>query len=113
MKIIATRNYERRASRLFSAKERMASEAEIVAQPDAWPVIPGTGGARKARVGMRGHGKRGGGRVIYFYSQSPSLIALLDIYAKSAKENLTYADQQNIRAAIQEIREALRPDGAG
>ncbi len=113
MRVIASRNYERRAARLLSPEERAKSEAEIVARPDAGPLIAGTGGARKARTAMRGRGKRGGGRVIYYYYPSAPLVALLDIYAKGEKEDLTHADKQDIRAAIQEIRDAARTDGAG
>ena len=78
-----------------------------MARPDAWPVIQGTGGARKARVRLPGRGKSGGARIIYFFSATPALIAFLDIYAKGAKEDLTAADKQAIRAAIAEIRAAL------
>ena len=87
---------------------RTAAEAAIVARPDAWPIIQGTGGARKARIGLPGRGKSGGARVIYFFSVTPSVVAFLDIYAKNAKEDLTAADKQDIRAAIAEIRAALR-----
>jgi hypothetical protein len=113
MKVVATREYDRRAARLLSPTERASAEAEILARPDAWPVIAGTGGARKARIAMQGRGKRGGARVIYYYSPSPALVALLDLYAKSAKEDLTHADKKEIRAAIGEIRQALRTHGAG
>jgi mRNA-degrading endonuclease RelE of RelBE toxin-antitoxin system len=108
MQVVASRNYERRAQRLLSPQERAVAEAEIISRPEAWPVIQGTGGARKARIAMRGRGKRGGGRIIYFYSSSLSLLALLDIYAKGTKEDLTQDDKKGIRAAIQEIRAALR-----
>ncbi len=113
MKLIASRNYQRRATRLLSRDERAAAEAGIVARPQAWPVIPGTGGARKARIALRGRGKRGGDRIIYFFSLSADLVALPDVYARGAKEDLTHADKQDIRSAIQEIRDALRPDRAG
>ena len=35
--------------------------------PDAGEVIRGTGGIRKVRWGMAGRGKRGGGRVVYYW----------------------------------------------
>jgi len=91
----------------------MAAEAVIVARPEAWPVIQGTGGARKARIGLPGRGKSGGARVIYFFSATPALVAFLDIYAKNTKEDLTSADKQDIRAAIGEIRKALSGSGRG
>ena len=101
MRVIATRGYERAAARLLTAEARAAAEAEIVARPDAWPVIPGTGGARKARIALPGRGKRGGARVIYFFLLARDVLFLLDIYAKNAKENLTRADYQEIRRRIE------------
>jgi len=108
MKVVASQNYARRATRLLSAEERAIAEAEIIARPDAWPVIQGTGGARKARIALSGRGKRGGARLIYFYAPTDSLLALLDLYAKGDKEDLTAADKSAIRAAIHAIRIALR-----
>ena len=78
-----------------------------MARPEAWPVIPGTGGARKARIGLPGRGKRGGARVIYFFSAAGEVIALLDMYAKADKEDLTNAEKQELRDAIAEIEAAL------
>jgi hypothetical protein len=109
--VIASRRYARMAARLLSPAARSAAEAAIVARPDAWPVIQGTGGARKARIGLPGRGKSGGARVIYFFNASPSVVAFLDIYAKNTKEDLTGADKRDIHAAIDEIREALRSPG--
>ena len=110
-RVIATRNYQRRAARLLSPDARVTAEAVIVARPDAWPVIQGTGGARKARIGLPGRGKSGGARVIYFFSATPALVAFLDIYAKNTKEDLSSADKHDIHAAIGEIRRALRAPG--
>jgi len=52
MRVIATRGYDRRGARLLSAEERAAAEAAIVARPDAWPVIPGTGRRTQARIAL-------------------------------------------------------------
>jgi hypothetical protein len=109
MRVIAASTYERRAARLLSA-ERTTAEAEITARPDVWPVIPGTGGAREARIALPGRGKRGGARVICFFSMSRGVIAFFDIYAKSVKENLTGADKRDLKAAIAEITAAVRAD---
>jgi hypothetical protein len=104
-RVIATRGYERLAARLLTSEARIAAEAEakIVARPDAWPVIAGTGGARKARIALMGRGKRGGARVIYFVLTARGALYLLDIYAKNAKEDLTSADKQEIRRRIEAI----------
>jgi hypothetical protein len=107
MRVIASPHYERRSTKLLSPEERAIAEAGIIARPEAWPIISATGGARKARIAVGGRGKRGGGRLIYFFSATPAAIALLDVYAKNEKEDLTHADKIAIRAAIQQIRKAL------
>lgn len=108
MRLIATRGYERAAARLLIAEARATAEAEIAARPEAWPVIPGTGGARKARIPLPGRGKRGGARVIYFVLVGPGVLFLFHIYAKNAKEDLSSGDKQDLREAIAEIRAADR-----
>jgi hypothetical protein len=103
MLVFATRGYERAAARLLTPEARAAAEAGIAVRPDAWPVIPGTGGARKARIALPGRGKRGGARVIYFVLTARGALYLLDIYAKNAKEDLTSADKQEIRRRIEAL----------
>lgn len=112
MRIIATRAFDRAAAKLLTVAERAAAEAAIAARPDAWPVIRGSGGARKARIGRGGQGKRGGARVIYFFNPSPGLLAFIALYAKNEKEDLSDADLKAIRAAIGDIRAALGNDPA-
>ncbi len=62
--------------------------AWIAENPGAGDVVPGSGRIRKVRWVCKGHGKRGGVRVIYFAAPSKGLIWLLTIYAKSNKENI-------------------------
>ena len=52
-------------------------------------MIPGCDGLRKARSGLPGRGKRGGGRVIYYIVVNRTTILLLDLYAKNDQEDLT------------------------
>jgi hypothetical protein len=111
MRVVASRSYERRAKRPLTPEERAVAEAGIIARPEAWPVIQGTGGARKARVGFGARGKSGGGRIIYFFAPSSALQVLLDIYAKRDKDDLSHDDKKDIRDAIQEIRRAVGPHG--
>jgi len=113
MRIIASRAFDRAAARLLTPAERDAVEAGLIARPEAWPLIRGSGGARKARIARAGQGKRGGGRVIYFHMPSPATLVLLAIYAKNEMENLSDADTKAIRAAIAEIRAALGHDAQG
>jgi hypothetical protein len=100
MKVVATRGYDRRARKLFSPAERTTAELEIALAPEVWPVIAGTGGARKARAARGGRGKSGGARVIYYVVTRKGLLYLLDVYTKSAKEDLTNADKDEIRKLV-------------
>lgn len=103
MEIFRTKVYARRARKLMREKELRVAEQEIVDAPDQWPVIAGTGGARKARAARGDSGKRGGVRIIYFYQTSAGAIYLFDIYAKNEQEDITDVSKQFLRAAIQTI----------
>jgi hypothetical protein len=76
---------------------------EIALAPTAWPVIADTGGARKARAARGGRGKSGGARVIYYVVTHRGVLYLLDVYAKSAKEDLSDAEKHEIRKRIAAI----------
>ncbi len=103
MKVVATANYQRRAKKLLSADDRARLELELAARWDGWPVIPGTGGARKARFAMAGKGKSGGARVIYFVPTARGVLYLLDVYAKKAKEDLTDAEKRDLRRFLEAV----------
>jgi hypothetical protein len=100
--------YERRVRRMLDPEERAAMEAFIAAAPERHPVIPGTGGFRKARWRREGRGKRGGVRVIYFFVSARGVVYFADIYAKNEKENLTAADQALLKQETKGIQERTR-----
>jgi hypothetical protein len=103
MQVVATRGYDSRARKLFTTDERTRAELEVALAPLAWPVIAGTGGARKARAARSGRGKSGGARIIYYVVTRQAVLYLLDVYAKSAKEDLTDAEKQGIRKIVAAI----------
>jgi hypothetical protein len=82
-------------------------EAEIISADDPGVVIKGGGGARKIRLALPGKGKRGGVRVIFATFLVHRVVALLDVYAKSEKENITSAEIKARAEIIAELREAL------
>jgi mRNA-degrading endonuclease RelE of RelBE toxin-antitoxin system len=104
MKVVATRGYDSRARKLFTPAERAAAELEIALAPIAWPVIPGTGGARKARAARGGRGKSGGARILYYVVTRKCVLYLLDVYAKTMKEDLTDAEKHEIRKLVAAIQ---------
>ena len=88
----------------MAESERIAMEAEIVADPSAAPVIRGTGGIRKLRWAGLGRGKRGGVRTIYFHHAGPDVIYLLTAYAKAARDDLSYADKKVLSKIVAAIK---------
>ena len=72
----------------------------LVARPDAGKVIPGGKGLRKVRWAAKGHGKRGGARIIYLWRTAQGQIILARLYAKNEREDLSPAE---LKAVIREI----------
>jgi hypothetical protein len=72
--------------------------------PEAGDLIQGSGGLRKIRMAAKGHGKRGGARVIYYYFVSRSHIAMLLAYPKNAKDDLTAAQKKALKSLIENWR---------
>ena len=70
----------------------------LAMQPDAGDLIQGTGGLRKIRWAVRGRGKRGGVRVIYFYASARRQMRMLLIYRKGVKDDLSAAEKKVLRA---------------
>ena len=85
---------------LFSDDDFAALQNWLLISPDSGVLIQRSGGCRKLRWAAKGHGKRGGVRVIYFYRMSASEILLLEMYSKNEKENLTAADLKNLKQKI-------------
>ena len=69
-------------------EEYAALQWLLLERPDAGAIVPGSGGVRKIRWGIRGKGKRGGIRVIYYWKTADDEIWLLTLYAKNVQENI-------------------------
>lgn len=84
-------------------------ELALAADPLVYPLIPRTGGFRKARWGRGNRGKSGGVRTIFYYFVAGQAIYLHYIYAKNEKENLTHDEEKHLRNVAEEI-ERLKND---
>ncbi len=73
-------------------EQRRALQNFLVNNPNGGAVIRGGGGARKLRWKLPGHGKSGGLRVIYIHSPIKNQIAMVLVYPKSEKSDLTKAE---------------------
>jgi mRNA-degrading endonuclease RelE of RelBE toxin-antitoxin system len=106
--VIATTRYEKEARRLLSEDERDAMQKAIAAGPEAHPVVPATGGVRKARWGRQGKGKSGGVRVIYYYLVSDTEVYMLSVYSKNEQSNMTEADRKAAKGFVEALKNAKK-----
>ena len=72
----------------LSDQEYMTFQTHLCLHPEWGDLIPKRGGLRKIRIPAKGHGKKGGARIIYYVKKAEGEIWLLTIYAKNEAENL-------------------------
>jgi hypothetical protein len=70
--------------------------------PDAGKIISGSGGLRKIRWSISGHGKRGGIRVIYYWFASLDKILMLFVYSKNEQDDLTLKQLKMLKKIVEE-----------
>ena len=74
----------------------------LLMRPEAGSLIPGSGGLRKIRWGVRGGGKRGGLRVIYYWDVPDDSFFMLVVYKKAKKEDLTQEQVKRLRKLVED-----------
>lgn len=104
MIFIETAIFTRRAKELLDDRAFMSIQKDLALNPSSGDVIEGTGGIRKLRVAAKGHGKRGGARIIYYHFVSASQIALLMIYPKNEQHDLTAEERKALKAVVEHWR---------
>jgi hypothetical protein len=80
-----------------------ALQVALLLRPEQGPVIPRSGGLRKVRWAGSGRGKRGGLRIIYYWSPAEATFFMLFVYAKNAQEDLTPSQLKTLRQLVQEV----------
>ena|SRR6266513_676936 len=94
------------AQKLINQEEHDELTAWLINHPESGDLIPGGGGIRKLRIALRGTGKSGGARVIYFFINHLGQIYLLLIYPKSKKENI----DDKTKAALKQLAKEIQND---
>jgi len=102
MVIVETSVFTRQINALMQDDEYADFQAYLADHPDMGACIPGSGGIRKVRVAAKGHGKRGGARVIYYWAVSDNRIFMLLAYAKNEQENLSRDQLRILKALVEE-----------
>jgi mRNA-degrading endonuclease RelE of RelBE toxin-antitoxin system len=89
MRFIETSVFTREVMRLIPEEEYRAIQLALVFRPEQGSLIRGSGGLRKLRWRVRGKGKRGGCRVIYYWDRQTETVYMLLVYPKSDQGDLT------------------------
>ena len=89
MKFVETPVFTKALRAALPDEEYRTLQAALLLRPEQGPLMPGTHGLRKIRWGGKGHGKRGGYRVIYYWDAKSETFYMLYIYPKNEQEDLT------------------------
>jgi mRNA-degrading endonuclease RelE of RelBE toxin-antitoxin system len=97
---IETRLFSRIVSRYLSDEEYAKLQQELIENPKAGDLIPGSGGIRKLRWKGSSRGKRGGVRVIYYSRSRQGEIWMLTLYAKNVSDDIPVHILKKIKEEI-------------
>jgi len=82
-------------------------QTELAERAASWPVVPSTGGLRKARFRLPRRGKSGSARVLYLWLPDRSVIFLYMIYTKGEISTVPASQLKLIRHEVQLIKKAF------
>lgn len=104
--------FMRQLDALASFETLYAIQSELLADPKKWPVIKGTGGARKGRVAdpRDSRGKSGSFRYVYLYLEQRGRIFLLLFFSKNEQANLSPGQVKQLAAVVEKIKEANKEE---
>ena len=102
MKFIETPIFTKAVQKLLEDDEYKSLQVALMLRPEQGAIIPGSGGLRKVRWGIKGKGKRGGLRVIYYWDKKTEFFYMLYIYFKSKKDDLSPDQLQILSQLVKE-----------
>ena len=106
--VAETPTFSREADKLFNEQERSKLIELLATRPLIGDEIPGTGGVRKLRFATSGRGKRGGGRVIYFYGGEHMPVYALLAYAKARRADMSPRERRAVAKLARALKTALK-----
>ncbi|MBF0244336.1 MAG: type II toxin-antitoxin system RelE/ParE family toxin [Planctomycetes bacterium] len=103
MEFIESSIFTRRADKIMTRDELRSIQNEIAENLAGGVKIMKK--THKRRFAAKGHGKRGGCRIIYWYSGDERFVHLLFIFAKNEQDNLTDEQMRDFRKVIGALEE--------
>lgn len=107
---VETAIFSQQLDRLASLEILYAIQDDLLEDPERWPVIKGTNGARKGRIAdpALAEGKSGGFRYFYLYLEQRGRIHLLYLFGKREQDDLTAAQVKAIAAVVAALKKAAQ-----
>ena len=102
MRFVETPVFTVSAARHLDDEAYRQLQIALMLRPEQGPVISGAAGLRKVRWARPGGGKRGGLRVIYYWSPVESAFYMLYCYAKNEQGDLTPAQARALGRLVRE-----------
>lgn len=93
--------FTRQVLDLLSDDQYRELQAYLGEHPDAGAIIPDSAGLRKLRWALKGQGKRGGVRVIYYWVVNRDLMYMIHMYPKSKQDNLSPEQLRLLRKTVE------------
>ena len=104
--VVETKAFTGRAKGRMSAAEVDRAIEVIARDPMCGDLIQGTGGIRKVRFAVKGRGKSGGVRIVYYYYNESMPVFLLTVFAKNEKADLARAERNALGKVARALRES-------
>ncbi len=101
MIILETSVFTRQVQRVLTDDDYRGLQLTLVGRPQAGAVIRGSGGLRKLRWSVKGRGKRGGLRIIYYWAVARDQLLMLFLYPKTEREDLAPEQLKRLKAVIE------------
>jgi hypothetical protein len=105
VQFIETPVFARALQRLLDDDTYRSLQLALLLRPEHGTLVQGGGGIRKMRWAARGRGRRGGVRLVYYWSHRTETFYMLYIYSKTEQRDLTSAQLQTLaRLVRQELK---------
>lgn len=98
---VETKLFSHLVEKYLSDAEYQQVQRELMQNPEAGVVIPGSGGVRKLRWRATGRGKRGGHRLICVVRHTKGTIWMLTLYPKNVRDLVALETLKMIRREIE------------
>jgi hypothetical protein len=101
IQIVETSVFTRLINDLMDDDRYRLLQLELLKDPKKGEIISGSGGLRKLRWKLQGHGKRGGVRVIYYWAVSRGKILLLYVFPKNLRDDISKEQLEVLRQIVE------------